>query len=230
MLLGYSRVSTANQTDGTSLEEQSRKIGALSVLRGLDKFDVQQYEDAGVSGSIPLGLRPAGEKMLADAKAGDTICAVKLDRLFRSAIDALATVKALKEREIDVILIDLGSDPITGTGVAKMIFGIMASFAEFERERIAERMEDGRSVKRDRQGHLGGEPPYGWKVVGSGRASTLVEAEDEQEVVRLVLRFHAEETRPYRIVQALRARGLVNRRGGPFWVPQVQNIIKRAAA
>src|ERR1700726_1880863 len=109
MLLGYSRVSTANQTDGTSLEEQSRKIGALAVLRGLDKFDVQQYEDAGVSGSIPLGLRPAGEKMLADAKAGDTICAVKLDRLFRSAIDALATVKALKEREIDVILIDLGS-------------------------------------------------------------------------------------------------------------------------
>ena len=231
MFLSYCRVSTADQAaDGTtSMAEQSRRNNAIAVMRNVDKFDVQEYEDPGVSGSVPLGLRPAGERMLADAKPGDVICSSKLDRLFRSATDALQTVKLLRERGVDVILADLGTEPVGSSSTAQLFFGMLSVFAEFERARIGERMTDGRAVKREHNGHLGGEPPYGWKTVGAGRAATLTEEPAEQEVVKLVLHLHERGTGAFHISQALNTRGLVNRRGGRFYATQVLKIIGRAS-
>lgn len=81
---GYARVSTDMQADsGISLDEQQRKIEARCAENGwwLERV----YIDAGVSGSVPLGLRPEGEKLLRIVRPGDVVCAAKLDRMFRSA-------------------------------------------------------------------------------------------------------------------------------------------------
>src|ERR1700682_128104 len=98
MILGYARVSTSEQasSEATSLQEQERKCRAIAQLRGAQVFDFVHYVDAGVSGSIPLSRRPAGAEILQTLKAGDVLVAAKLDRLFRSAIDALQTARDLK--------------------------------------------------------------------------------------------------------------------------------------
>jgi hypothetical protein len=92
--------------------------------------------------------------MLARLSPGDVIIAAKLDRLFRSARDALATVDRLKERGVSIVLADMGAEPVTENGVSKLFFSILASVAEFERWRIAERMQEGRVGKRTRGGHV----------------------------------------------------------------------------
>jgi len=229
MILAYSRVSTDEQAaDGTtSLQEQERKIRALAQMRGVDPFEVIAYTDAGVSGSIPLLERPAGAKMLSEAAAGDVICASKLDRVFRSASDALVTVERLAERKISLILLDFGTDPVNQNGIAKLFFTMLSAFAEFERGRIAERMTDGRRCKRERNGHTGGSPPYGYRVVGSGREARLEEVPEEQEVIREAARMRSAGIKPAVVVKELHAKGYRTRKGSEFTITQIQRAVER---
>ena len=226
MILSYSRVSTTDQAaDGTtSLSEQRRKNKAVAAYRGTtESFDIVEYRDEGVSGSIPLAQRPAGSRMMADAQSGDVICASKLDRLFRSAVDALRTVQELKSRGVDIILADIGMEPVSGNGTAKLFFSMLSVFAEFERERIAERMQDAKKAKRKTGGHVGGSAPYGYRVVGAKRESRLEIDPAEQEIVKTVKKLWCGQ---YPAVAAKQAEemGLRDRAGHPFRITQLKRI------
>lgn len=227
MILSYTRVSTAEQaSDGaSSLDEQQRKNRAIAQLRGVDQFSFSNYEDAGVSGSIPLAQRPQGMQLLKAAQPGDIIVAAKLDRLFRSARDALNTVETLRQSKIDVIVVDISTDPLAARGTGKFFLTMLAACAEFERDRIHERITDGKTAKAARGGHLGGRAPYGLKIEGSGRTAHLVKNEDEQEVIETIrsLRQHG----PSRIRRALHHKGLTTRSGKPFQEVQVQRILSQ---
>jgi DNA invertase Pin-like site-specific DNA recombinase len=65
-----------------------------------------------VSGSTPLAERPEGQRLLATVGKGDVIVVAKLDRAFRSAADALATLEELKDQGVGLHMIDLGGDVI----------------------------------------------------------------------------------------------------------------------
>jgi DNA invertase Pin-like site-specific DNA recombinase len=230
MILSYARVSTVEQAaDGTtSIAEQIRKNKAIADLRGASSFDCTSYVDEGVSGSIPLSERPKGKAMLADAAKGDIIVASKMDRLFRSASDALNTAESLKARGVDLILVDMGTNPVTENGTAKMFFGMLALVAEFERGRIAERMEDGRRGKRQRSGHLGGVAPYGYRVVGEKRESRLEPVPEEQPILQEVLDLSKQKLSSWTIMKQINEKGYKNREGKPFECYQVKRIIDRA--
>jgi DNA invertase Pin-like site-specific DNA recombinase len=229
MILSYTRVSTAEQADNnaTSLKEQERKNRAIASLRGAGQFDFANYVDAGISGSIPLGERPAGKRLLDDANPGDVIVASKLDRLFRSAADALTTLENLRKRKIDVILIDMGTEPVTSNGAAKMFFGMMAMVAEFERERIAERMTDGRRGKLARNGHIGGSAPYGYRVIGKGREARVEPDREELDVARMIARMGKNWGMRF-VLQNLKEMGVKTRTGKDFQFVQVRRIVDRA--
>lgn len=229
MILIYNRVSTIEQAkDGTtSLAEQERKCRGIAMTLGAKPFDIADYSDPSVSGSIPLRNRPAGSQLFADAKSGDTIIAAKLDRLFRSASDALVTVEDLQKRGVDVILADIGLEPVTSNGMAKLLFSLLSTFAEFERSRIMERMTEGRAAKRARGGPLG-RAPFGFKIVGKGPTSTLVPDEREQEVLAVVKELTGRYERK-RISRHLRLKGYVSRSGKPFEVTQVQRLMDRVS-
>lgn len=229
MIFAYARVSTVEQAaDGTtSIEEQLRKGKAIADLRGAATYDFVTFADKGVSGTIPLDRRPKGHEMLTTAQAGDVIVASKMDRLFRSAADALNTAEALKERKVDLILADMGTDPVTANGTAKMFFGMLALVAEFERGRIAERMEDGRRGKRARNGHIGGAAPYGYRIVGSGKESSLEPIEAELETVIAAADMAKDGLSSWRIMRALNNEGRRNRLGEPFSCMQIKRILER---
>jgi DNA invertase Pin-like site-specific DNA recombinase len=226
MLFGYVRYSTTGQGDGTTIEDQKNRIRGAAMMRG-QGGDIVIYEDRAVSGSIPLSDRPAGSKLLADIADGDMLIAAKCDRLFRSASDALATVEQLKARGIGVILADIGPDPVTENGTAKLFFSLLASFAEWERVRIAERMQDGRNGKKRNGGHAGGSAPIGYRVQGHGREAKLVPDEKEQEIVSLMVERRRESKTYFEIGIELTSKGMLSRAGTPFGAAQIARIVAR---
>lgn len=173
-VFGYVRVSTSEQaTNGESLDTQKAKVTGYAMMQGWTVTEI--FVEAGVSGSIPLADRPAGQQLLGAASEGDIIITPKLDRMFRSASDALATLEELKSQKTGLVMIDLGGD-VTTNGVSKLVFTILSAVAESERDRIRERI---REVKRHlaSQGvYGGGKVPFGFDLV-DGR---LVENEEQQ--------------------------------------------------
>ena len=94
------------------------------------------FVESGVTGSIALEARPAGRELCELLNPTDTLIVAELDRAFRNAAEALTRADAWRRARIDPIVADMGSDPVTGNGVVKMFFGMLALVAEFERERI----------------------------------------------------------------------------------------------
>ena len=232
MILSYTRVSTEEQAaDGTtSLAEQQRKNKAIAMMRGVSQFDFLNYQDKGVSGSIPLAQRPAGGRLMQDANPGDVVVASKLDRLFRSASDALNTIELLQVRRVEVILVDIGTEPVTVNGTGKLFLTMLAAFAEFERTRIGERMNDGRRGKKERNGHIGGAAPYGYKVVGQGREARLEPEPREQDMIRKARQLHEQKISSSGICRKFEEMGLRDRAGHPFRETQVLRILERPLA
>ena len=203
---GYTRVSTAEQAadDRTSLETQRRKIAAAAELSGL-ALDAL-IEEPGVSGTKPLAARPEGGPLLARLQKGDALIVAKLDRAFRNAADALATAEQLKARKVDLIVADMGSEPVTQNGVSRMFFGMLALVAEFERERTRERLADGRGAKRAAGGHIGGSAPFGYHKVGAGRSARLEPIPEQQDAILTMRRLAAEDASLRAIAEEVRQR------------------------
>src|SRR3954463_3251287 len=178
---GYTRVSTERQADeGESLDVQQRQIGGYAMMKGLEIGRV--FVERGVSGSTRLTERPQGAALLAALEPGDVVVTAKLDRMFRSALDALDVLQQLKDRGISLHLVDLGGD-VTGNGISKLVFTILSAVAEAERDRIRERVRDVKADQRQRNRYLGGTAPFGWRV---GNAGELVEDADQQRIIRRV--------------------------------------------
>jgi putative DNA-invertase from lambdoid prophage Rac len=175
---GYARVSTERQADeGVSLEEQIRRIEGRALEQGWQIADI--FVERGISGSVPLGDRPQGARLLAMLQPGDVVIAAKLDRIFRSALDALTIMEDLKRRRISLWLLDLGGD-VSGDGIARLVFKILSAVAEWERERIGERIRDAKRHQRRSGQYLGGDRPFGWDI---GEDGVLVAKEDEQRAL-----------------------------------------------
>jgi putative DNA-invertase from lambdoid prophage Rac len=183
---GYTRVSTGRQAEeGESLGAQQRKIEGYAMMQGMQVE--QMFVERGVSGSTRLHERPQGAKLLGILKPGDVVITPKLDRLFRSALDALDVLAKLKDAGVSLHMIDLGGD-VTGNGISKLVFTILSAVAEAERDRIRERIRDVKADQRKRNRYLGGTVPFGWTLGADGE---LVKHEKQQAAIRRMKTLHA---------------------------------------
>lgn len=214
-VFGYARVSTAEQANaGDSLDTQGAKIAGYAMMQGWTISET--FVEAGVSGSIPLAERPAGGRLLAAVAKGDVIVTPKLDRMFRSASDALGTLEEIKAQGVGLVMLDLGGD-VTTNGISKMVFTILSAVAEQERDRTRERI---REVKRHlaSQGvYGGGKAPFGWNVV-DGR---LIENAEQQRSLQAMREMRA-EGRTLRTIaagfgmQPMTVKRILDRAAGPL--------------
>jgi putative DNA-invertase from lambdoid prophage Rac len=141
--------------------------------------------------------------LFAKLESGDIVIAAKLDRLFRSALDALKVVESLKTRGVKLHLLDLGGD-IAGNGLSKLFLTIAAAFAEAERDRIRERIGQAKADQKSRGRFLGGDVPFGFEVGADG---ALVPIEAQQEAIREIAALRAQKRSLRAIRDALRAKG-----------------------
>src|SRR4051812_39351188 len=131
---GYLRVSTERQAEeGESLGTQQRTVEGYAMMLGLTLDGM--FIERGVSGSKPLADRPEGARLLATLQPGDVVITPKLDRMFRSALDALDVLGQLQKRGVALHMIDLSGD-VTGNGISKLVFTILSAGSATERDRI----------------------------------------------------------------------------------------------
>lgn len=131
-LFGYARVSRRDQT----VENQR-----LEIEKAGYKVDYW-YADEGISGSCAAAQRPQFQAMLGQIRDGEQLVVMRIDRLGRDAQDALATVKALTERKIAVIVLQLGKVDLASPA-GKMMLAMLAAVAEMEKDLLIERTNAG---------------------------------------------------------------------------------------
>ncbi|OKX85524.1 recombinase family protein [Corynebacterium glutamicum] len=150
-LLGYTRVSTVNQ-------DAQLQLDAL-VDSGVQKRDV--FADV-TSGSRTAIERPGMKRLLDYAESGDTVVVWRIDRLGRSLIDVLNTVNLLRDKGVKIQSLSDGIDPETTSG--RLMLGMLATLAEYERELITERVNAGIAAARQ-SGTRFGRPPVDPTVI-----------------------------------------------------------------
>src|SRR5208337_3946619 len=202
VIYGYCRVSTLKQADeGESLDVQRRQIEGYAHMHGLTLTEV--LVEGGVSGSVPVEERPVGGALFAKLGRGDIVIAAKLDRLFRSALDALKVVESLKGRGVKLHLLDLGGD-IAGNGISKLFLTIAAAFAEAERDRIRERIGQVKADQKARGRYLGGSIPFGYRLDDDGE---LAPNEAQQGAIREIVAMKSQGLSLRAIAAAMQAEG-----------------------
>jgi DNA invertase Pin-like site-specific DNA recombinase len=139
---GYGRVSTAEQ----NADLQRDALHAVGVDEGRVFID---------TASGALSSRPRLDELLPLLRPGDTLVVWRLDRLGRSLAHLVATVTELGERGVGFMSLTEAIDTTTAAG--RLLFGIMASLAQFERDLIQERTHAGLAAARAR-GRVGGRP------------------------------------------------------------------------
>lgn len=185
-VLIYVRVSTAEQAEkGYSIGEQIDKLTAF--CKTMEWTIVKIYDDGGYSGANTD--RPALKEMLKDIEKGigDTVLVYKLDRLSRSQKD---TLKLLEEHffKHGVNFLSLTENFDTSTPFGKATIGILAVFAQLEREQIKERMNLGK-VGRAKAGKYkgGGWIPIGYDYINGELIVNEFEAMQVRKAFELLL-------------------------------------------
>lgn len=146
MVYGYARVSTKGQAkDGNSLEGQKtelREAGAEIIFS--DAFTGTKAH------------RPELDKLLSQIQEGDKLIVTKLDRIARSVTQGIELVNSLIEKGVTVHILNMGIMDNTPQG--KLMRTIMLAFAEFERDMIVERTQEGKAIAKQKPDFTEGRP------------------------------------------------------------------------
>ena len=136
MIYGYGRVSTKGQAkDGNSLEAQEwllKEHGAEVIY--MDSFTGTKM------------TRPEFDKLLKELKAGDTLVVAKLDRFARSVSQASDLITNLIDDGVRLDVCNLGV--LDNSSMSTLMRNILLSFAQFERDMIVERTQEGKAIAR----------------------------------------------------------------------------------
>lgn len=171
MIFGYARVSTRGQAkDGNSLDAQEQALRAA----GAEVI----YQEA-FTGTITD--RPELDKLLNRLQNGDKLIVTKLDRIARSAAKGIELIDNLLDRGITVHILNMGVLDNTPTG--KLIRNIFFAFAEFERDMIVERTQEGKAIAKQASDYREGRPKtYGKEQINHAMQLLLEEHHTYKQV------------------------------------------------
>jgi DNA invertase Pin-like site-specific DNA recombinase len=206
------------------MEAQEEKIRLYCQLNGLDLVEV--IRERAVTAKIKLNKRPEGSKIDQMISRGmHHIVSVKLDRLFRNAVDALSHVEQWDAAGISLHLVDLGGMAVnTGSSMGKMLITMLAGWAEFERNIISERTATALSFKK-RSGMVYNHVPFGFKA----KEGNLIPDATEQAVIARMQGLRADGTSYNEIANALNADSVPTKNGCVWRSQTVKNTLTVAA-
>ena len=177
----YTRVSTAIQVDGYSLDAQRDKLIKYAEYQELDI--AHEYSDQGKSGKSVEG-RPEFMQMLEDIKSEKDqvsyVLVFKLSRFGRNAADVLSSLQLMQDYGVNLVCVEDGIDSSKDAG--KLMISVLSAVAEIERENIQIQTMEGRKQKAREGKWNGGLPPYGYKLVNG----LLMIEEEEAEIIRII--------------------------------------------
>jgi DNA invertase Pin-like site-specific DNA recombinase len=221
----YIRVSTEEQSrEGVSLSSQDERLRAYCRMAGLDLVEVIREE--GVSASKKLSTRPGGQdllKLISQEKIRHVV-ALKLDRLFRDAEDALHQTKEWDKAGIALHLVDMGGQTInTAAAMGRFFLNMMAGFAELERNLIAERTATALNYKKN---HLQVYSPVPLGYTRKG--NELVENQEELSTVAKIMDMRAQGMSYGKIADIFNKQGIASKTGSKWYASTVCYIVKNS--
>ena len=169
MIYGYARVSTKGQAkDGNSLEAQEKQLKE----NGAEKIFIESFTGVKME-------RPELDKLINRIQDGDILIVTKLDRFARSVSQASNLITTLIDKGVRVNVLNLGI--LDNSSVSTLMRNILLSFAQFERDMIIERTQEGKAIARQREDFREGRPKkYGKKQIG--HALDLLETHSYKQV------------------------------------------------
>jgi DNA invertase Pin-like site-specific DNA recombinase len=168
----------------------------------------QRYDDGGFTGSNLD--RPALQRLLVDIQAGQVDCVLthRVDRLSRSLLDFARLMDTFEQHQ--VAFVSVTQHFHSGTSMGRLVLNVLLSFAQFERELIAERTRDKVAAARRKGKWTGGLPCLGYDVEAHSRK--LVVNAEEVLRVRAIFALYLEHRGLLPVVEELRCRGWHNKR------------------
>jgi DNA invertase Pin-like site-specific DNA recombinase len=216
--LGYARISLDERFNtGAGMAAQRSTIVSECERRGWELVEI--VEDLGFSGR-DLN-RPGMRDVIGRLDAGEADCLVvaKLDRLSRSLLDFATLSDHARRSKWGLIVLDLAVDTTTPAGEA--MAHMLATFAQFERRMIGERIREARAQLRA-QSRVYGTTPFGFRREGK----LLIKDATEQAVVERARRLFARGVSYQRIAERLDADGLRGRLGGRWDGTTIKTMLR----
>ena len=227
LALGYRRVSSREQVNGTGLGRQATLITKFSEI---NKFKLERiYTEKGISGVVEK--RPAFSEMIAYADAHDikVIIIEDMSRLARELLLQMQLATFIASKEIDLYSANTGeniSRAIYDDPMRKAMVQMQGVFSELERSTLTRRMKAGRDHQRetgkrngkaiktvDRNGNI--------RIEGTPRLS-----EKQPKLARRVIELSKQDLSLYRIAKIVNSEGFRSRKGTPLHGPQIRNILR----
>ncbi|MGG1365772.1 recombinase family protein [Priestia megaterium] len=169
MKYGYARVSSVGQ-NLTAQIRQLEEVGCDIVFE--EKVSGRKKED-----------REQFNILLEKVQKGDTIVVTKLDRFARSTKDALSTIEYLNNKDVSLIVLNMGGDKVdTGTAIGKLMITVLSGIAEFEADMIKERQLEGIEEAKKRGVYKGRPAKYTEKHRGLQHALELFHNRDSNKL------------------------------------------------
>ena len=207
----YTRKSTDENLDSefNSLDAQ-REAGEAYVASQRHEGWVAlpaHYDDGGFSGGNLE--RPALRRLLDDVEADRIDCVVvyKVDRLSRSLLDFARIIGIFERKQVSFVSVTQQFN--TTTSMGRLVLNILLSFAQFEREIIAERIRDKVASARRKGKYMGGMPALGYDVDRANRK--LVVDPTEAELVQRVFRRFVQIGSTTELAKELNAQGFTTK-------------------
>ncbi|MCU4183878.1 recombinase family protein [Acidiferrimicrobium sp. IK] len=221
------RVSTAEQVNGTSLDTQMDECHSYARSRGLKV--VGEYVDGGVSGKY--ANRPSLDRLMADCRGGliDVVIVSKHDRFGRSFRHTVVLIGELEEMGIEFVSI---AERIDDTPAGRFQRNVLLSVSEFERERILERTVAGieRTALEGRWPNGG--IPFGWRIFRDERSRSKVEIDPVEAAVweRIAEALIDRGLSTLALARELNAAGVRTRKGRTWSASSVNKLVRDAHA
>ncbi|WP_219506458.1 recombinase family protein [Nonomuraea ceibae] len=222
----YARVSTEDQIDNTSLDDQIRVCRQYAEGRGWQAVAV--YREEGYTGT--KADRPEWSQLMraAAARAFDVVVVMNFKRFARNARIGLNLSFELEELGVGLAVTELNIDTTTPQG--RFLRLQFLGLAELDRDSVVEQMAKGQHAK----ARAGGWPaspsalPYGYRLVGQGRNNQIVHNADEVAMLRMVVGWIVDEglTRGQAAVR-LNAEGYRQRNGNPWHYDNLRDVLRK---
>jgi site-specific DNA recombinase len=167
-----------------------------------------RYDDGGFTGGNME--RPALKRLLTDIGAGkiDLVVCYKVDRLSRSLLDFAKMMETFERHGVSFVSVTQQFN--TATSMGRLVLNVLLSFAQFEREIIAERTRDKVAATRRKGKWAGGTPLLGFDL--DPRGGRLLVNDDEAARVQAIFALYQEHQALLPVVQELERRGWVGKR------------------
>ena len=218
---GYCRVSTTGQQEeGVSLAHQQARITAWVTANGHELAGMHVETGSGSSADN----RPELQKVMgAVCKAKGVLVVYSLSRFSRSVKDTLNLTEQLDKA--DAHLASLSESIDTSSAVGRMVFKMLSTLNEFERDVLAERTRNALGHMRRQNRRISSTVPFGYTLASDG--ATLLPVASEQAAIQRMVARREQGMTLAAIAASMEAEGITTKTHGKWYPASVANILKR---